>query len=523
MNRKVPLLLLSHACVFAVVYGAARYKSDPASSQHREWESGSLPAKTNSRTQTMDGGKGQRFLKDFLASRTKSEPDADSRYLELKASLPVAKDVKAAAVEEIQKEARPFSVMRTKEQEAKALARLEVRMLHWMRQDPGGAMDFVLKDESSQNVAVVFDLRQHVCKDLIAERGLAACLPWLIKTPVTAGSFCDGLVAEMKSGGGVAALEKLHSAMMAVPEQASYFTQAAESRNPWTGIGRTPFLRAAEALPFSERESLVEMANRQEKELDQIELLRGFARSSPEAAVWLLERTRNGDLKGTVAERTRQEALTAVQKGSGADLALRVGAMAEAPGRTSSTRGDLETELLAEDISGVLKEGRDWRYEFRHGAASSDEVLVAMRAALPATAKAGDAPFRKALFRQLVEENPVQARALIEGLPAEEKRAFQYDVLQRGFSRVSPELFKVYLSALPAATTPQEKEQRAEALQIKASAYAERFGDNYQQTVKSMAAGADRDAAVSGIVRQAKKKNPAQATKVEQELSPKDP
>jgi hypothetical protein len=276
-------------------------------------------------------------------------------------------------------------------------------------------------------------------------------------------------------------------------------------------------------MPYGDREAFLEMVNRQAKETDQIELLRGFARSSPQAADWLLDGIRRGDLQGTVAERTRQEAVTAIQKGSGADLELRVNAMVDAPGKAGVSREGLATELLGEDVLGVLKDGRDWRYEFRHGAASADEVLAAMRAALPAAAQAGDASLRKALFRHLVEEDPVQAKPLIEPLAPEAKRALEYDVLQRGFAKTSPELFSGYLSSLPAAKTPEEQKLLSEALLGKAAAYAGRFGDNYQQAVKAMAAGRDREAAVEGIVQETRRKNAARASEVEQQLSPKDP
>lgn len=523
MNRKVPLLLLSHAFVFAAVLSVSRQQGTQDASSSAETNEQSAPAKSGSRELSPERQRGQRLLKEFLASRQKVEPDFDSKYRQLAASLPVAADLKAAAVEEIKKLNRPFLIAPTEQQRSDRLAMTEVRLLHWMRQDPLAAIEFIHKDDLCHGPGIPFELDRHVYKDLIQERGLAACLPWVVKTTTLKSTFSDALVAEVKGGGGVAKLESLHSAMMAAPEQAAYFDKLTEQSKNWKDGEAGPLRRAARSLPFSERDALLGMVNRQGNEAHQIDLLRGFARSSPEAASWLLEKVRQGELQGTVAERTRQEAIVSVQQGSQADLNLRLDAMTGAPGRTAAPRESLATELIEQDVSGLLKEGRDWRYEFRHGAASAEEVVAAMRDALPGAAQAGDASLRKALYRCLVEENPDQAKALVASLPAEEKRALEYKVLQAGFAKATPELFSSYLAALPVAQTSQEKDQRREALQAKASAYAERFGDNYEQSVKSMTAGPDRDAAVEGVVQQARKSNPERASGVADRLNSLEP
>lgn len=523
MNRKVPLLLLSHACVVAVVFGASRQQGMWGIASSSGKKGLDAPAKTGPRDLPPEQLRGQRLLKEFLGSRQKAEPDYDSKYRKLVEALPVAADPKAAAIEEIEKLNASQSVDPTEQQEWDELAMTEVRLLHWMRQDPLAAMKFISEDDLCHGPGIPYRLDRHVYKDLIKERGLAACLPWVVKTTTINRTLTDALAAEVKGGGGVATLESIHSKMMSTSEGVAYFDKLTDMARGWKDGATGPLRLAASSLPFSERDALLAMVNKQEKEAHQIDLLRGFARSSPEAASWLLDKIRQGELRGTLAERTRQDAIASVQQGTQADLGLRVDAMVSAPGRAAASRESLATELIEQDVSNLLKEGRDWRYEFRHGAVSGEEVLASMREGLPGAAQASDASLRKALFRSLVEENPEQARTLLAKLPAEESREVEYKVLQGGFAKSSPDIFSTYLAALPAAESAKEKDLRREALLAKSTAYAERFGDNYEQAVKSMPTGPDRNAAVEGVVQQSRKSNPQRASEVADRLSTQKP
>lgn len=521
MQRKVQLLLVTHCLALTAAYGFAR-KAAGKPFLANEW---SAPAKTRShiRDSFDSSGRGRQLLEDFLMATKEIEPDFDSKYAKLKTSLPVAADVKAAALGAIRELDRPKFRRSTEQENWDQLATAEVRALHWMRRDPVAAMDFLTTDDISFRHSLAMDFNRHVFKDILAEQGLVASVPWLSKSVWTNTTFCDATMADMKAGGGIALLEKLQSTMMKDPGQAAYLAKISEPRNIHARWGEPFFLQAAKAIRFEERDQLLEMASNQPRESDQVDLLRGFARSGPDAAAWLLEAAGRGELQGTVAEQVKTEAAATLRESHSGDLEQRAAALADTPEYARKSPGEVATELIEKDITALFKNGRDWRYEFRHGVATAEEVLATVRHAIPGTSREMEMATREALYRQLVEENPRDARALIEGLPEERKRALEFKVLSGGFTNVSPAIFASYAAGLPPPATPEENRLWREGHLAKASSYSSRFGDAYQEAVTASPEGSARSAAVEGILLETRRKNSAEASKLEKQLSPPTP
>ncbi len=515
MNRKTQILLATHLAALGLAFGLA-WNIPPGLGV----SGNAKPLKTKSGSRDAPGstGDGERLLARFTSRKVEKPTDKDSKYLALKASLPVAADVKAAAMEVIGRLDQGRHRDMTEQENWEHLAEAEVRTLHWMRIDPVGAMDFLTTNEVSFRHSLTMDFNEHVFKEIVGEHGLLASVAWLSKTVRTTPTFCEAAVAGMKSGGGVALLGKLVSSMESYPTQAAYLKEVSNPRNMFGRQNYGFFLQAGEAVRFEERERLLQMAKGQPTEAYQLDLLTGFARSDPAAASWLLESVANGDLQGLVAERVKSEARASIQNAGSVDLEQRVDVLADSPGHAGKSREELATELVGRDVARMLSNGRDWSYEFHHGEVTADEVLAAMRAALPGVSGGGDAALRGALYQRFAEENPEAALPLIAGLPEVQRRRLLYQSAANGFSDVSPEVFSNFLAGLPAPTNPEEVELRQEAAIAKARKFAARFGDEYEAVVKAMPAGNDKIAAAKGLVLETRSANPAAAAELEKQL-----
>lgn len=525
MSRKFRLLLLSHCLAFtvAVTVGGGRRALDASQGGGFRSVETMDAAKASVRGVNEGSRSGEELLAAFLEAGEKPEPDFDSRYRELKAKLAVAKDVKAAAVAAIHKLDRPRFLRPSEQQRWREMAEAEVRALHWMRVDPVGAMEFFLKDDISFRHSIRHHFNRHVFKDIVAETGVLASAAWLSKSPWTTPTFCDAAVAEIKAGGGGGLLDRLVTAMGMDPGQREYLAKISDPGNLFGRPGHTFFGEAAKALGFGERAEVMELAMRQEREADRISLLTGFARSGPDASDWLLEAVWSGELQGVVAERVKAEALAGIRGDPAVDLDRRVAALANFPGNVGRSHEELAAELIGDDLGSVLKGGRDWRYEFRHGEVTVEDVLSGLRAAMPGAGQRADGALREELFRYLVEEDPRRALPLIDTLPEERQRALRFDVLAKGFGGVSPEVFFDYLGSLPPAANPEEIGVRDEGLRSRAGLYVSRLGDDFLKEVQALPASAESGAIKEGVVTETRRTNAAEGAKLEQLVTPAKP
>ena len=179
--------------------------------------------------------------------------------------------------------------------------------------------------------------------------------------------------------------------------------------------------------------------------------------------------------------------------------------------------------LVSADVIRLLESGRDWRFEFRNGKASAEQVLAAMRGEITGTPADGEEALRVTLFRQLAEEDPKRALVLLDRLPAESRRRALFDSTWLSHRNVAPDHFLRFLASVPDALTPAEQELKIKGWNSKARGFLWRFGDDYVEWAKGMPPGVHRETALNSIIWATAERNPAKARALSAELYPAEP
>jgi hypothetical protein len=274
---------------------------------------------------------------------------------------------------------------------------------------------------------------------------------------------------------------------------------------------------------FEERDKLLERVKRMRADGDKVELLAGFAASGGPAADWLLGMLKRRELKGMVAEDLQAELNETILGVAALDTEQRLEILRADPDSEGKSKPELVNELVAADVRSLLATGRDWRYEFRYGSASPDEVLGAVRAGLQNVPEAGEEAMRVALYRELAEENPKGALPLLDTFPPEKRRQVLLDSTWKGFGNVSPDEFLKFLADVPDAKTPAEQESKLKGWNTKARGNLWRYGDDYVEWVKQMPPGIHREAAMNSVLWATSEQSPAQARVLSEQFYPHEP
>lgn len=519
MAWKSQILLVTHLLALVLGYGTVRKSLEQADS--RESDTPEF-TKFAGRDALSPAGDGDGLLADFLNERSGKK----SRYAELKATLPVAKDLKGAVVSAVAGlGGANWRDGLTRDEQAARLAEVEVRVLHWMKQNPLEALGFVLNDSACEEAGIPESLNKHVFIELATENGVLNSVGWLARDEVTFGTLCAVALNEMRAGGGLAMYEKLAEAIWRSPsrdEFREFRTQPLVSDNPADDGER--FLRlVGAATRFEERDLLLAMAKRMRGTSEKIDLLSGFAGSSGQAAEWLRGILKSDELKGELPRASWDDLNNALLDVAGLEIEQRLEILKEHPGYEDHSRQELLDELVGGDVSHLLENGRDWRFEFRSGKASLDDVLAAVRRGLPQLPEAGEEAMRVSLFRELAEENPKKALPLLDALAPEKRRDVLFDSTWLGFANVSPDDFLRFLAEVPDADSPAEQERKLRGWTARARADLWRYGDDYIEWVKQMPSGIHREAAMNSILLATSGENPARARELGEQFYPRKP
>ncbi|MGL4401412.1 MAG: hypothetical protein ACRCXD_16225 [Luteolibacter sp.] len=518
MDRKFQFLLVTHLLVLLLGYGVVRNAAEhfrgPA-------EGAREIAKTTDRGQ-VSSDEGDALLADFLNERTGKK----SRYAELKETLPVARDLKGAVVSAVAGlGGADWRKGLTRKEQAARCAEVEVRVLHWMKQNPIEALGFVLNDPTCEAAGIPEMMNQHVLIEIATQNGVLNSVGWLARNEVAFGTLCAVALNEMRAGGGFALYEKLAAAIWRSPGRDEFLEFRARpmiSENPADDGER--FLRqVGAATRFEERDRLLAMVKRMNHPPDQIDLLSGFAGSSGQAAEWLHGILKSGELKEELSGGSRDELDLVILGVAGLDLNTRLEIMKEYPGNGGRAQQELLDELTGENVVSLLESGRDWRFEFRNGKATLDDVLAAVRQGMPHLPEAGEEAMRGALFRELAEENPKKALPLLDALPPEKRREVLLDAGWLGFANVSPDHFLRFMAEVPNAASPEEQARKLKGWHTRARADLWRYGDDYIEWVRRLPPGIHREAAVSGILLVTSEENPEQARELGERFYPRKP
>lgn len=519
MTRTTQILLVTHLFALTLGYGVVR-----RAVAYADAKNGGPPefTKLAVRDPQAPTGDGDELLADFLEERAGKH----SKFQELKATLPVAKDLRGATVSAIQGlgGGNWRDGLTEDEQEAR-LAEVEVRVWQWMKVNPVEAVGFVLNDEACEAAGLPALLDKPVFKEIAAENGVLRSVGWLVKSEASFGTLCELTLDEMRAGGGFALFEKVDGAIFRSPNRSefrAFRAQSLVSDNP--AYDGEPYLRlVGGAVRFEEKEKLLERVKRMRADRDKVELLSGFAASGGPAAEWLLGMLKRRELKGMVAEDLLPELDRVILEVAALGIEPRLEILMAAPDSDGKSKQELVNELVVADVRRLLATGRDWRHEFRYGTVSLDEVLAAVHAGLPNMPEAGEEAMRVTLYRELAEENPKNALPLLDVFPPEKRRQVLLDSTWLSHVNVSPDEFLRFLADVPDAQTPEEQESKLKGWNSKARGYLWRYGDDYVEWVKQMPPGIHKEAAMNSVLWATSEQNPAQARLLSEQFYPQNP
>ncbi len=156
-------------------------------------------------------------------------------------------------------------------------------------------------------------------------------------------------------------------------------------------------------------------------------------------------------------------------------------------------------QISTVDINELMKTGPDYRYAFRHGAMTADEILAAVREQFPELAAASDYETRVRVFNELASEDAQAAYSLISHLPEEQRNLAVIHQSRWTFRDTGPEAFYEMINLAPGPDSEEAAPQRADAwTNYGASAYRE-YGDYYLDWVRELPPGVNRDVARSTL------------------------
>jgi len=178
----------------------------------------------------------------------------------------------------------------------------------------------------------------------------------------------------------------------------------------------------------------------------------------------------------------------------------------------ASLNPDRPAELLLaqignRDIGGLLKNGTDYRFAFRNGSMTAEEVVAAVSSALPQLAAKSPDTIRTYLFGELAEEDGPKAMSLLGNLPEEEKWKAAMKPVVSMFHGVNPQQFYDYLQHVPADASPQSLDERVKAWTNLGRENHTRLGTSYLSWVRGLPEGLDKDMAALSIVQSADRKD----------------
>ncbi|WAC18376.1 hypothetical protein OVA24_14150 [Luteolibacter sp. SL250] len=170
----------------------------------------------------------------------------------------------------------------------------------------------------------------------------------------------------------------------------------------------------------------------------------------------------------------------------------------------------IRLELGSRDVVSALDGGRDWRFAFRNGTATAEEIYREMAKALPDLAAKSPEALKLQLFKELSEFGGPQATSLLDHLPAEKKWEMVMKAPQWQFLNGNPQDFHDFIRTIPADTgNPEVWETRLRVWEDKTRRYREKLGaEQYDQWVGTLPDGIDREMASFALVKQMRNGKP---------------
>ncbi len=461
---------------------------------------GTEAAQTRSSGRSREHGKDQRsgteLLKDIAPqvfatyeSRAGRRSMSFATYLRgnsaglLKAAdeLPPAGDVAATAIAAFDKLAqlRGNPGQRT-EEELEDAKHINSRLIHWLREDPAAALQYLTGKSSDgiDTMSVIFAAMQ--------EKGVEAAVDWWKDSrPPLAGNFPFTLAAYIGSEGDAAQLAGVQQSL--TPDQWNRIRSQV--------VGAWPFEKADALLAFAVSQNSPRM-------------LSGLAmRNGKEGVDWLLKHLASDALDPAFRQAITGSGEYRQLLRSNPQVPLETRLDALAPDYPGKDREEIALIIGGDDVGRALDgASKDWRFAFRNGKATFEEIYQAVSADLPELASASPDAIRLRIFKELAEENGPAAMEALAHTPEPDKWTLALKPTQWMFQNADPQRFYDYLQEIP-YQDPAHHQARFESWVSHSRSNIDLFSRDYVEWVKAMPKGIDREMAAIGILRAVGKDN----------------
>ncbi len=402
--------------------------------------------------------------------------EAAPKLLKAADALPPADDVAAAAIQAVAQ----LGIMRDSGADNSdffaRMTEVQSRLIHWMRQDPAAALAYIHK-----NPARGMELMSTVyagLQDMGAEKAINL---WKTGGQAVQGGNRQAFGSFIGSQGNAAYLEDLRQSLPA---------------DQWKQLQK----HIGESWPLEKADALLAYAvsGGSPDVLSSLALANG-----KKGADWLMEQLASGKLDPATGEAIRKsnDYRNLLENNPHLPFEERLAVM---PGQDKEL---LALQLGGRDVVRALNDGdKDWRFAFRNGKVTYDEVYDAVAATMPELAAASPDSISLQLLKELAEENGGAALEALAHTPEPDKWALALKPTQWNFHNVNPQEFYDYLQHIP-NTDPAHNQARLESWVWHSKGNLELYSRDYVDWVKALPEGVDREMAAVGILRSVGQEN----------------
>jgi hypothetical protein len=363
------------------------------------------------------------------------------------------------------------------------------RLVHWMQSDPDAAIAYLGTITDSR-------LRKHVtyflgqaAMAITTRTGLVEATKWF-KTNDGDGGFNNQLKSQLvRELGANADLNEI-----------------AAVRQRWEGSGDLAIdaQSLATSWPVGKADDFLVLAQQEESP----DVLSVFAMNHGEAgAKWFEDLLDSGTLPAETQDKITRSRIYAefMKKSPSVELEKRLSVLAAF--NPDSSSDVLLSVITNSDIAKVLKNGRDYRFAFRNGTMTAEEVVSAISNELPQLAARSPENIRTVLFGELAEEDGPRAMSLLGNLPDGQRWDAAMQPVVSMFHGVNPQQFYDYIQHIPVDASAQSMDERINAWKKLGKENHNRLGESYVNWVRQLPEGSDKDMAALSIVESANMKN----------------
>ena len=412
--------------------------------------------------------------------RTQAGRDAHYEAINLAADeLPVAADIPGAAMAAIRDCFRLQAGMTTDGMPINpdAFKDLQSRMLHWMRADPKGMIAFLStsEDEAVKNYGRHF--LNGTAQAALMRTGPEAAVEWLKIDKRFANDFQGAIAWKLGEAGDFAQLERVRGNVDA--------KDWPNFRN--SILGTWPVEKADDLLALARSENNPGILS--------------YYASQHNAGAWLLKQLNSDTLDDAAKEmiKKRPEFRQLMVNSQDVDFETRIGYLSAFEKEKSVEQ--LKLEIGGRDVTRALNDGRDWRYAFRNGAVTADEVYQGMISQLPDLASASPEALKLQLYKELAEDNGTAALKLLDDVPAEKRWETAMKSPRWMFNDINPQDFYNFLQQIPAEPNEEVWTLRLGAWADRSNRNHNRLGSDYVQWVEALPQGVDREMASYNLLK----------------------